>query len=245
VSNTQDINSPDNWLLKALPVDVYQHLQPDLELVPLSLHQILYEPNEPIPYIYFPYASVISLVYPMRDGSVLEVGIIGIEGMAGLPALFSGTTGTHQAIVQIAGQGIRVKAEVLRAAFKKEGALQDLLLRYLQTFLAQISLTAVSNRFFTIEERLARWLLMVSDCVQSDSFALTQEFISQMLGVRRAGVTVAAGVLSQLELIRYSRGRITILNRAALIEFSGECYTVNQAEICLVLGDPPRHSNPN
>jgi CRP-like cAMP-binding protein len=128
----------------------------------------------------------------------------------------------------------------LRAAFRKEGALQDLLLRYLQAFLAQVSLTAVSNRFFSIEERLARWLLLVSDCVQSDNFALTHEFISQMLGVRRAGVTVAAGVLSQLELIRYSRGRIAILNREALTEFSGECYIVNQAEVRLVLGSHPR-----
>jgi CRP-like cAMP-binding protein len=226
-----------NQLLKALPTDIYQRLEADLETVDLSLHQVIYEVNEPIPYLYFPCSAVVSLIYPMQSGSVLEVGLVGLEGMVGLPALLSSTTQTHQANVQLEGEAVRVKAEVVKAEFNRGGALQDLMLRYFQAFIGQISLTAVSNRFYTIEERLARWLLLVSDSIQADSFMLTHEFISQMLGVRRAGVTVAAGALSQSELITYTRGRITILNREALIEFSGECYSVGRSELVQLLGD--------
>jgi CRP-like cAMP-binding protein len=234
---SQDLDSPSNRLLAALPVEVYQRLEPKLETIALPLHQILYDINEPIPYLYFPHSAGVSLVHSMREGAIIEVGLVGVEGMVGLPALLGGITQTHQANVQVAGFASRIPTEVVRGEFRRGGALQDLLLRYFQSFLAQVSLTAVSNRFYTVEERLARWLLLVSDCVQSETFLLTQELISQMLGVRRSGVTVAASALSQVDLIRYSRGKITIHNREALEEFAGELYSSGQAELLQLLGD--------
>lgn len=230
-------NPPSNGLLAALPTEIYQRLEPNLKPVSLLIHQVLYEINEPIPYLYFPHSAVVSLVYPMEEGAIIEVGLVGMEGMVGLPALMGGITQTHRASVQVSGNATRILAELVRAEFRPAGALQDLLLRYFQSFLAQVSLTAVSNRFYTVEERLARWLLLVSDAVQSASFALTQEFISQMLGVRRSGVTVAAGALSQAGLIRYGRGSITILDRDGLEEFAGELYSSGQAETLQLLGD--------
>jgi CRP-like cAMP-binding protein len=237
MSTPQNLDSSSNWLLAALPIEVYQRLEPNLEPLVLPTHKVLYDINEPIPYLYFPHSAGISLVYPMQEGAIIEVGLVGIEGMVGLPALLSGITQTHQANVQVGGSATRIATEIVRTEFMKGGALQAVLLRYFQSFLAQVSLTAVSNRFYTIEERLARWLLLVSDCVQSETFLLTQEFISQMLGVRRSGVTVAAGALNQAKLIRYSRGKITILNREALEEFAGELYSSGQAEMRQLLSD--------
>lgn len=234
---SQNRNSPSNWLLAALPIEVYQRLETYLEPVTLSIRQVLYEINEPIPYLYFPHGAGISLVYPMQEGGIIEVGLVGIEGMVGLPALLGGITQTHRANVQEAGTATRVSTEIIKIEFRQGGALQDVLLRYFQAFLAQVSLTAVSNRFYTIEERLARWLLLVADSLQSETFPLTQEFISQMLGVRRSGVTVAASALSNAKLIRYSRGKISILNRQALEEFAGELYSTGQAEVFRLRGD--------
>ena len=233
----QVLNPPSNWLLAALPVEIYRRLEANLEPVALTIHQVLYEINEPIAYLYFPHSATVSLVYPMQEGAIIEVGLVGIEGMVGLPALMGGITQTHRASVQVSGNATRIPTEIIRAEFRQEGALQDLLLRYLQSFLAQVSLTAVSNRFYTVEERLARWILLVSDGLQSPTFTLTQEFISQMLGVRRSGLTVAASALSQAGLIRCTRGRITILNRDDLEGFAGELYSSGQAEVLQLLGD--------
>lgn len=233
----QNLDSSSNWLLAALPIEVHQRLEPNLEPVILSIHQVLYDINEPISYLYFPHSACISLVYPMQEGAIIEVGLVGIEGIVGLPALLGGITQTHRANVQVSGNATRIATEIVTTEFRQGGVLQDVLLRYFQSFLTQVSLTAVSNRFYTIEERLARWLLIVSDCVQSETLLLTQEFISQMLGVRRSGVTIAASTLSQAELIRYSRGKITILNREALEEFAGETYSTGQAERLQLLGD--------
>lgn len=237
INQPQVPNPPSNWLLAALPVEIYQRLEANLEPVALTIHQVLYEINEPIAYLYFPHSAMVSLVYPMQEGAIIEVGVVGIEGMVGLPALLGGMTQTHRATVQVSGGATRIPTEIIKTEFRQGGALHDVLLRYFQVFLAQVSLTAVSNRFYTIEERLARWLLLVSNALQSETFLLTQELISQMLGVRRSGVTVAAGTLSQAELIRYSRGRITILNREALEDFSGELYSSGQAEVLQLLGD--------
>jgi CRP-like cAMP-binding protein len=237
INQPQVPNSPSNWLLAALPVEIYQRLEPYLEPAALRIHQVLYDIDESIPCIYFPHSATVSLVYPMREGATIEVGLVGIEGMVGLPALMGGMTQTHRATVQVSGNATRIPVEIVRDEFRQAGALQDLFLRYFQSFLAQVSLTAVSNRFYTVEERLARWLLLVSDGLQSLTFALTQEFISQMLGVRRSGVTVAASALSQAGLIRYSRGKITILKRDALEEFAGELYSSGQAEVLQLLGD--------
>lgn len=224
MSAAQTIDPPGNRLLAALPKADYDRLQPHLESVSLVIQQSVYEAGDPITHVYFPRSAVISLVATLEDGSTMEAGMVGQEGMTGIPALLGGMTKAHRAFVQIAGEGWRVKVSVIQAEFERGGPLQKLLLRYFQALFTQVAQTGVCNRFHTTEERLARWLLIVADCVQSDSFPLTQEFISQMIGVRRAGVTVAAGALSQAGLIRYSRGQINIINRHGLEDFSCECY---------------------
>lgn len=231
MSTTQDASLPVNRLLAALPSDVYQRLLPHLTLVSLTIEQVLYEIDEPIDYIYFPHPSVTSLIAPTQDGSLLELAVVGQEGVVGIFALLGSRTKAHRAFVQVAGSAMRIDAAVLKTEFERGGALQRLLLRYLQLLLTQISQTGVCNRFHNTEERLARWLLLVRDCVQSNEFLLTQEFIGEMLGTRRSSVTVAAGSLSQAGLISYSRGRIRILDDEALEDFSCECYGVIREEL--------------
>jgi CRP-like cAMP-binding protein len=215
----------------------YQRLLPHLEPVSLSLNQVLYEINEPITHVYFPSQSVISLVAPMEDGATIEVGLVGQEGMVGILVVLGGMTKAHRAIVQVADSALRLNATVLKAEFDRGGVLQTLLLRYLQTLLTQATQTLACNRFHPIEERLARWLLLVQDSLQTNEFLLTQEFIGQMLGIRRSSVTVAAGNLSRANLIDYTRGKITILDRAGLEDFSCECYGIIRDEIIQMLGD--------
>jgi CRP-like cAMP-binding protein len=236
MSRSSDLAVPKNRLLSALPVEDYQRLLPHLEPVSLSLNQVLYEVNEPITHVYFPSESIVSLVAPMEDGATIEVGLVGQEGMAGILVILGGMTKAHRAIVQVADSAVRLNATVLKAEFDRGGALQTLLLRYLQTLLTQATQTLACNRFHPIEERLARWLLVVQDSLQTNEFLLTQEFIGQMLGVRRSSVTVAAGNLSQANLINYTRGRITILDRAGLEDFSCECYGIIRDEIIQMLG---------
>jgi CRP-like cAMP-binding protein len=236
MSRSSDLAVPKNRLLSALPVEDYQRLLPHLEPVSLSLNQVLYEVNEPITHVYFPSESIVSLVAPMEDGATIEVGLVGQEGMAGILVILGGMTKAHRAIVQVADSAVRLNATILKAEFDRGGALQTLLLRYLQTLLTQATQTLACNRFHPIEERLARWLLVVQDSLQTNEFLLTQEFIGQMLGVRRSSVTVAAGNLSQANLINYTRGRITILDRAGLEDFSCECYGIIRDEIIQMLG---------
>lgn len=227
---------PRNQLLAALPSSEFQRLAPYLEPVELSLQQILYEISEPITYVYFPQQGLVSLVNTMLDGATIEVGLVSVEGMVGLPVILTGgSTSTTRAFVQMAGSAARIKAELLKTEFNRGGLLQKLLLRYTQAYLAQVEQTAACNRLHKIEERLARWLLTVADRIQADEFQLTQEFIAQMLGVRRAGVTVAADTLQQAGILRYSRGRITILNREDLEATACECYGVIRGEIARIL----------
>jgi len=169
---------PINQLLAALPGEEYQRLVPHLEPILLPLGEVLYEPGEPISYVYFPNQSVISLVNILQDGAMVEVGMVGREGMVGVPVFMGGNTTTNQAMVQIADGALRMKAEVLKAEFNRGGMLQTLLLRYMQALFTQVSQSAVCNRRHKLEERLARWLLLVQDCVQSDKLLLTQEFIA-------------------------------------------------------------------
>jgi CRP-like cAMP-binding protein len=225
-----------NRLLAALPASEYERLVPHLKLVSLSLKQVIYEQNEPIIHVYFPHQAVVSLVSVMEDGSTVEVGLVGNEGMVGIPVILGGDTTTTEAFVQVANGGMRMDADVLKNEFNRGGVLQSLLLRYVQGLYTHISQGCACNRVHTLEERLARWLLTVSDRVQSEEFPLTQEFISQMLGVRRSGVTVAASTLSQAGMIRYTRGQITILNREALEATSCECYEVVKNEFNRLLG---------
>lgn len=226
-----------NRLLNALPAEDYQRLTFHLQSVTLSLGQMLYQPNEPIEYVYFPDQAIVSLVTVMEDGTTMEVSLVGQEGMVGIPAILGGHTTNTRAIVQVADGAMRLSASILRAEFNRGGALQSLLLRYTQFLLAQVSQTAICNRLHTLEERFARWLLLVQDSIQSDELPLTQELVAQMLGVRRSGVTVAAGTLRRAEIIYYTRGRLTILHRQNLETRACECYRVIRTEYDTLLGN--------
>ncbi|AUB40149.1 cAMP-binding domain of CRP or a regulatory subunit of cAMP-dependent protein kinases [Nostoc flagelliforme CCNUN1] len=228
-----------NKLLAALPASDYERLVPHLKLVPLPVGQILYRAAEPITHAYFPDKAVVSIVTTMEDGSTAEVGIVSNEGMVGIPVILGENTTTTTSFVQIAGAGMQINADILRAEFNRGGAIQILLLRYVQAIYSELAQGAACNRLHTLEERLARWLLTVSDRLESEDFPLTHEFISQMLGVRRSGVTVAASILSRAGMIRYQRGHITILNREDLEATSCECHQVIQKEFARLLGFMP------
>lgn len=219
-----------NRLLAALPKKEYQRLLPELEHVPLAFGDILYEPGDTIGHVYFPDSGIISLLSKVESQKVLEVGIVGNEGVAGLPVVLGASVSLNRGLVQSAGTAMRMKAAVLRREFKRDGTLQRLLHRYLHSLLTQISQSAVCNRFHMVDARLARWLLMSHDRVGSDEFELTQEFLSNMLGVRREAVSKAAGALQKREFVNYSRGHITILNRAGLEAIACQCYRVIKDE---------------
>lgn len=193
-------------------------------------------PYEAIPFIYFPINSLLSLVTVMEDGSTVEAGSIGREGMAGLPVLLDADMTPMQTLTQIPGQAVRVKAEIIKEAFDKGGVLQKIFRRYIHTIIVVGSQTAACNRLHHIEARLCRWLLMSSDGVGSQEFFLTHEFLSTMLGVRRAGVSEAASQLQGKGLIRYQRGRIQILDRKSLEIAACECYRLVKAEYNRLFG---------
>jgi CRP-like cAMP-binding protein len=225
-----------NRLLAALPDAEYQRLVPHLEYVPLPLKQVLYNRGESIEYVYFPHRAIVSLVSTPEEGSNIEVGLVGNEGMVGIPAVLGDNIATTTAMVQREDSGMRMEASLLKTEFQQGGSLQNLLLRYTQALYAQTSLTAACNGLHQLDEKLARWLLLVCDRVESNELQLTQEFISQMLGVRRAGVTEAANRLQTAGLIRYIRGRITILNRQGLEAASCSCYGIIKGEYDRLLG---------
>jgi CRP-like cAMP-binding protein len=219
-----------NLLLAALPKREYQRLLPELEQVTLRFGEVLYEPGARIRHAYFPNDAVVSLLAEVADRSTLEVGIVGNEGVAGISVFMGVDTSPHLALVQGAGSAIRMKASVMRGEAEAAGHLHRLLLPYAHTLLKQVSQSAACNRFHIVEARLARWLLMSGDRLGSDDFLLTQDFISNMLGVRREGVSKAAGVLQKRELINYSRGHIKILDRAGLETVSCTCYGILKGE---------------
>lgn len=227
---------PENSLLSTLPAKEYQNLKPNLELVYLPLHQVIYRPGESMEYAYFPNRAMISLVAMMKEGATVEIGLIGKEGMVGIPVLLGGNSTISLAIVQVAGSAMRIQAKHLKAAFDRGGYLQSLLLRYIQARWTQVSQTAACNRLHSLEQRLARWLLLVHDCLQELEFPMTHEYIAQMLGSRRSGVTEAAGMLQKAGIIRYRRGIITIINRQRLETSACECYGIIKAEFARLLG---------
>ena len=231
------LEQPANKLLAALPASEYKRLVPHLKLVSLEVPQILYEAGEPITHVYFPDKSVVSIVTTMEDGSTVEVGIVSNEGMVGIPIILGNNITTTKAFVQISGAAMQMNADVLKAEFNQGKAIQTLLLCYVQARYSELAQGAACNRLHTLDERLARWLLTVCDRVESEDFPLTQEFISQMLGVRRSGVTVAASTLSRAGMISYHRGHISILNREDLSATSCECYRVIQNEFARLLGN--------
>jgi CRP-like cAMP-binding protein len=221
---------PTNHLLAALPKDEYRRLLPDLELFTLVFGKMIYEPGELIRHVYFPSSGIISLLAVVEDRATLEVGIVGREGMVGLPAFMGVRTSRNRAVVQGVGVALRMKATALRKESSNGGSLPRLLLRYSHSRLTQISQGAACNRFHPIDARLARWLLMTRDRMGTDEFQLTQNFLSNMLGVRREGVNKAAGELQKQGLISYSRGTLKILNRKGLEEIACQCYGIIRDE---------------
>jgi len=220
-----------NVLLSSLPSDEYEALRQHLEPVRLQPGRMIYNIGDPIQYAYFPNGGQVSLLSITEEGMMIVLAIIGSEGVVGLPVILRINTAPYSAMVQLAvGSTMRVRADVLRREFDRGGKLQDLLLRYTHVLLAQISQSAVCNRYHTLEERLARWLLMANDIAKKNTINLTQEYIAHMLGTPRTGVTVAAGALQRAGLIRYSRGRITMLNRKAMEGSSCECYNIIRKE---------------
>jgi CRP-like cAMP-binding protein len=224
-----------NRLLAALPEAEYQRLIPHLERVPLSVKQVLYDVGELIEYVYFPHQSIVSALSTMEDGSMVEVGLVGNDGVIGIPAALGDNIATTTAMVQVPDSAMRMKASLLKSEFQRGGSLQSLLLRYMQAQHAFVSQNAACNRLHYLEGRLARWLLLVCDRLESNELPLTHEFMAQMLGVRRAGVTEAANMLQQSGLIRYTRGKVTILNRQELEAASCECYEIIKGEYARLL----------
>jgi CRP-like cAMP-binding protein len=219
-----------NRLLATLPKKEYQRLLPGLKRIPLNFGEVLYEPGETIKHVYFPNDSIVSLLSAMPERSTLEVGMVGNEGFAGLPIFMGVNVSQTRALVQGAGSAMRMTSAAVRHEANHLGALHRLLHRYSHSLLTQVSQSVACNRFHSVEARLARWLLMTSDRLGLDEFRLTQEFMSNMLGVRREGVNKAAGTLQTAKLIRYSRGMITILDRRDLEATSCECYAIIKAE---------------
>jgi CRP-like cAMP-binding protein len=221
---------PQNKILAALPGKEYARLLPRLTPVSLGLGETLYEADDSIRHVYFPNWGVVSLVTHMEEGTSVEVGLIGNEGMVGLSVAMGDDVSQNHAIVQIADGAMRMTTGALRAELKHGGKLQSLLLRYSLALLKQVSQTAACNRNHNMGERLARWLLLCQDKIGGNELRLTQEFLAQMLGTRRSRVSEAAIILQRTGLIRYSRGIITILDREGLEEFACECYKVVKAE---------------
>jgi CRP-like cAMP-binding protein len=221
---SQDHSRSANRLLAALPKNEYQRLEPHLKSVSLPVGEVFYEASEKIETVYFPNKALISLVSTLKNGATTEIALVGGTGIVGLPVILGDGYSSQRAIVQVADGAIKISALILKQEFERGGELQKLLLRYVETRLSEVAQLAVCNRHHVIEERLARWLLTVQDLIQSDKLPLTQEFIGNMLGVRRSGVTIAAGVLQNAGMISYSRGKITVLNREALEDTACECY---------------------
>jgi CRP-like cAMP-binding protein len=219
-----------NLLLGHLPQEEFDQLQPLLEPVRLDLRDQLYEQGKPIEHLYFPLDSVLSLLATADGETAVEVATMGYEGMGGLPAFLGAAESPHDCFCQIAGTAVRLSVGDLRRFLDQDGALHDLLHRYTQATIVQLSQNVACNRLHTTEQRCARWLLQTRDRVGADEFSLTQEFLAQMLGVRRGTVSLTAGVLQQAGVIRYSRGRITVLDPAALHAAACDCYDFVQAE---------------
>jgi CRP-like cAMP-binding protein len=240
--NTKTRAPAMNRLLAALPKREYERLWPELEPVTMPFAEVLYEPGERIRHVYFPNDSIVSLLAEVADRSTLEVSIVGNEGLAGIPVFLGVETSQHRAIVQGEGTAMRMKASALRKESGRTGPLHDLLHLYTHSLLTQLTRSAACNRFHMVDARLARWLLLSSDRLGKNEFRLTQDFISNMLGVRREGVSKAAGVLQQNELINYSRGHIRIIDRAGLEAVSCDCYVIIRDEIDSYLGKSRPHS---
>src|SRR5205085_5463471 len=230
------IDPSKNRLLAALPPDEVERLLPTFQQIFFSLGDVVYEFSGHLDYVYFPTTAIISLLYTMENGATAEMGLTGNDGVVGIALFMGGGTMPNRAVVQSAGGAVRMKARVLQDEFARGGKFQYLLLRYTQALITQISQTAVCNRLHSVEQQLCRWLLLSHDRVKSDELVMTQELIADMLGVRREGVTVAAGRLQDEGAISYIRGHIKILDRQKLEATACECYKVVKDEFDRLLG---------
>jgi CRP-like cAMP-binding protein len=227
-----------NRLLQAMSEDDFARLEPHLEPVSLSVKDRLVEPNQPIEHVHFLEEGLASVVAISPDNERLEVGHIGREGMTGEPVILTVDQTPHQTFIQVAGSGLRMRAEALSGAMEASPSLKSLLLRWVQVLMIQTAQSALANGRYTIQERLARWMLMCHDRLDGDDLPLTHEFLSLMLGVRRSGVTEALHVLEGVKIVRTSRGRIHVLDREKLEEIAGDCYGLPEAEYSKLIGLP-------
>jgi len=226
----------ENRLLAEIPDDDYERLLPSLQQVEFSLGEVVYEFGGKLDYVYFPTTAIVSLLYTMENGASAEMGLTGNDGVVGIALFMGGGTMPNRAVVQSAGGALKMKAKVMQDEFARGGRFQQLLLRYTQALITQISQTAVCNRLHSVEQQLCRWLLLSHDRLNTNELVMTQELIADMLGVRREGVTVAAGRLQDAGAISYVRGRIQILDRQKLEETVCECYRVVKGEFDRLLG---------
>ena len=224
------IDPRQNQLLAVLPDAIWARWLPQLEFVDMPLGGVLYQPGRPLGHVYFPTSSIVSLLYVMEDGASSEIALVGREGLVGVSVFLGGETTTQHAIVQSAGQAYRLRGRFLLREFESVGPVLHLLLRYTQALIAQMAQTAACNRHHTLDQQLCRWLLMSLDRLPSNELVMTQELIANMHGVRREGVTEAAGRLHEAGLIRYHRGHITVLDRAGLERRTCECYAALRKE---------------
>ena len=234
------VTPPDprqNHLLAVLPRPVSERLFPHLEIAKLPLGTALYESGDTLSYVFFPTKAIVSLLYVMENGASAEIAVVGNEGIVGIALYMGGETMPNRAVVQSEGQAYRLQGQILKNEFNRGGPFQHLLLRYTLALLTQMAQTAVCNRHHSVDQQLCRWLLLSLDRLPDNDLSMTQELIANMLGVRREGVTDAAGKLQSAGLIRYSRGRITVLDRAGLEARVCECYEVVRREFRRLLPD--------
>jgi CRP-like cAMP-binding protein len=227
---SRSVDPEQNHLLAALPAPERERIFPHLQLVDMPLGKVLYESGDTLRHVYFPTNSIVSLLYVMADGASAEISVVGNEGIVGVALFMGGETTPSRAIVQSAGSAYRLVGQRLKDEFHRHGALQILLLRYTQALLTQMAQTAVCNRHHSVDQQLCRWLLLSMDRLDANQLTMTQELIANMLGVRREGVTEAARKLQKLGVISYSRGQITVLDRAQLERLCCECYAVVKRE---------------
>lgn len=226
-----------NHLLANIPPAALERWRPQLERVDMPLGQVLYEAGNTLSHVYFPTTAIVSLLYVMQNGASAEISVVGREGIVGISLFMGGESTPSRAVVQSAGEGYRLKAEAMKAEFDLGGPVMHLLLRYTQALITQMAQTAVCNRHHTVDQQLCRWLLLNLDRLQTNELVMTQELIANMLGVRREGVTETALKLQQANLIRYARGRITVLDRPGLEKRACECYGVVRKEYDRLLPD--------
>ncbi|WP_339081960.1 Crp/Fnr family transcriptional regulator [Pseudomonas sp. TMP9] len=234
-------NPEQNHLLAMLPVAALDRLLPDLELVDMPLGMVLYESGDTLRHVYFPTDSIISLLYVMESGASAEISVVGNDGVIGVALFMGGESTTSRAIVQSAGSAYRVLGKRFKEEFNRHGDMLHLMLRYSQALITQMAQTAVCNRHHTIDQQLCRWLLLSLDRLTGSEVAMTQELIANMLGVRREGVTEAAGKLHRLGVINYCRGLISVLDRDKLERLSCECYAVVKSETDRLLPYKAKH----